>query len=97
MKRLLICAISIVALLATSSCSIFKNNINSEQTYLSVEIFQTLSKDSALAHTTGWDYDVVKIITSEDVYYDGTKEQWEKIKIYDGNDSLLSAELHFAE
>ena len=62
-----------VALLATSSCSIFKNNINSEQTYLSVEIFQTLSKDSALALTTGWDYDVVMIITSEDVYYDGKK------------------------
>ena len=33
----------------------------------------------------------------KDVYYDGTKEQWEKIKIYDGNGSLLSAELHFAE
>ncbi|MBR2485960.1 MAG: leucine-rich repeat domain-containing protein, partial [Clostridia bacterium] len=33
----------------------------------------------------------------KDVYYDGTKEQWEKIKIYDCNDSLLSAELHFAE
>jgi hypothetical protein len=33
----------------------------------------------------------------KDVYYDGTKEQWEKIKIYYDNDSLLSAELHFAE
>ena len=32
-----------------------------------------MSKDSALALTTGWDYDVVMIITSEDVYYHGKK------------------------
>ena len=48
------------------------NNINAEQTNLNVEIFQTLSKTSALAHTSLWsDYKIVKIVTTKDVYYDG--------------------------
>ena len=71
MKRLISYALILILALLMSSCSILKNNINSEQTYLSVEIFQTLSRTEALAHTTGWDFKVVKVVTSEDTYYDG--------------------------
>lgn len=69
MKKLLSLLCVTVPMLLTTSCGIFSNNINSEQTYLSVEIFQTLSKYEALACTSDWK--VVKVITSEDVYYDG--------------------------
>ena len=31
-----------------------------------------------------------------DVYYDGTKSQWNKIKIGEGNESLKNAEIHYA-
>ena len=41
----------------------------SNSAYLSVEIIQTLSKNEALAWTK--DYDIVKIETTSEVYYDG--------------------------
>ena len=31
-----------------------------------------------------------------DVYYDGTKSQWNKIKIGEGNESLKNAVIHYA-
>lgn len=52
-----------------------KNNATSKPKYtveyISVEIFQTLSKTEALARTSDWD--VVKLETTTDVYYDGKK------------------------
>ena len=33
----------------------------------------------------------------KDVYYDGTEEMWEKIEIDSGNNTLLNADIHFAE
>ena len=30
-----------------------------------------------------------------DIYYEGTEEQWSQICIYDGNDDLISANIHF--
>ena len=32
-----------------------------------------------------------------DVYYDGTKEQWESVTVRTGNDSLLNATVHYAK
>ncbi len=71
MKKILSLFCLIATTCLTSSCSIFRNNINNEQTYLSLEIFQTLSKYEALAHTNDYDYKVVKVVTSEETYYDG--------------------------
>ena len=72
MKKLLSILILTISTLCVTSCGIMNNNINAEQTNLNVEIFQTLSKTSALAHTSLWsDYKVVKIVTTKDVYYDG--------------------------
>ena len=80
MKKLLSILILTISTLCVTSCGIMNNNINAEQTHLNVEIFQTLSKTSALAHTTGWDYKVVKIITNNEVYYDGkTISGWFKL------------------
>ena len=59
-----------------TSCGVIVNNtpqsdISSAQTYLSVEIFQTLSNTEALAHTSN--YKVVKLETGTEIYYDGKK------------------------
>lgn len=64
MKKVL----TLICLLVLSSAA---NAANDDKVYLSVEIIQTLSKTSALARTSNWD--VVKIQTSKDVYYDGKK------------------------
>lgn len=55
-----------MALIAASESS---NNISREKTNLNLTIFQTLGKHEALARTNN--YDVVKIETVSDVYYDG--------------------------
>lgn len=47
------------------------SNINSDQKYLSVEIFQTLSKTAALARTP--DNKVIKLETDSEIFYDGKK------------------------
>lgn len=57
-----------MALLAASQS---EDNISKENTYLNLSIFQTLSKHEALAYTNN--YDVVKIETATDTYYDGKK------------------------
>lgn len=67
MKRII--ALISIALLCFTSCSVMQNNINKEKTYLSVKIFQTLNKNAALARTDRWD--VVKIESLEEMYYDG--------------------------
>lgn len=71
MRRFLFLLLCVFGIMILPSCSIIKNNINTEQTYLKVKIFQTLSKTSALASTSAWDYKVVKVITNEELYYDG--------------------------
>lgn len=71
MKRLISILAMVIATLCFTSCGVMQNNINSEETRLNVEIFQTLSSTTALAHTTGWDYKVVMIKTNNDIYYDG--------------------------
>lgn len=45
------------------------DNISLEKTHLNLKIFQTLGKHQALAWTTH--YDIVKIITLDNIYYDG--------------------------
>lgn len=71
MKRLFTILLLTISTICITSCGIM-TNINAEQTNLNVEIFQTLSKTSALAHTSLWsDYKIVKIVTTKDVYYDG--------------------------
>lgn len=47
------------------------SDISSDQTYLSVEIFQTISKTEALAWTRN--YKVVKLETESEIYFDGKK------------------------
>ncbi len=76
MKKLF--AILFVALLIFSSCDApyYATEDDTSTTYtskqnLSVKIFQTLDKNSALARTS--DYDVVKLVTMEEMYYDGKK------------------------
>ena len=72
--RLIILAL--LASISLSSCSVVKNNISSTTTYLSLTIFQTLDKGIALARTDSWD--IVRIDTIEDMYYDGKK--WDTCK-----------------
>lgn len=52
-----------------TSCAAMNSGQRVETTYLSVEIFQTLGKNAALARTRDWK--VVKIESLEDMYYDG--------------------------
>ena len=57
-----------------TSCGIMLNSstdsdISSDRTYLSVEIFQTLSKTEALAWTRN--YKIVKLETDTEIFYDG--------------------------
>ena len=68
MKHIIILLSLLVSLLFTS-CAAMKSGQGIETTYLSVEIFQTLNKNAALAHTRDWK--VVKIESLEDTYYDG--------------------------
>lgn len=71
MKRIVFLLIAIISL---SSCSVLKpTNDGVKSVFLNVKIFQTLDKCSALAHTkTSYGYagDCVKIVTTEDMYYD---------------------------
>lgn len=80
MKRAFLIAVSTILVLFTcSSCfsaasissSSYGNDISKDDTYLDLTIMQTLSKGEALAKTS--DYDIVKIETLEEVYYDGKK------------------------
>ncbi len=73
MKQFLL---SLFIAVALTSCSVLgfggsqdRSNISSRNTYLSVKIFQTLDEGSALAITDN--HDAVKIISNEEVYYDG--------------------------
>ena len=64
---LLLCAV-------LASCSIYSpsnSNISKKDTYLYLTIIQTHSEHQALAWTE--DYDVVKVMTYGDTYYDGKK------------------------
>ena len=64
---LLLCAVLV-------SCSIYSpssSNISKKDTYLYLTIIQTHSEHQALAWTE--DYDVVKVMTYGDTYYDGKK------------------------
>ena len=61
-------ALTLIVLLVLSW---FANADNREKVYLTVEIFQTLDKKSALARDSDWK--VVKIQTQKDIYYDGKK------------------------
>lgn len=56
-----------------SSCSTYNANTNtgSSLTHLYLRIFQTLNEHEALAFTRS--YDVVKIITDSDIYFDDKK------------------------
>lgn len=47
------------------------SNISKDTTYLTLTVFQTLDPQSALAFNRN--FDVVKIETSSDIYYDGKK------------------------
>lgn len=66
MKRILILLITMFAL---TSCSVFYSaNEIGHVTYLNVKIFQTLSKNSALADIASGS--VAEVITTKDIYYD---------------------------
>lgn len=83
MKRVFTVFALIITSLCFTSCGIFTknvNNISKEQASLEVEIFQTLSSTSALAYTTSNNYKIVKIVTENEVYYDGkTISGWFKL------------------
>ncbi|MBO7617254.1 MAG: hypothetical protein J6T22_08620 [Bacteroidales bacterium] len=76
-KALLLLSLSI--LLLVSSCSIFTRTSLSHATigdncYLNATIFQAVNSHEALATTSREPNSiVVKLITSEDIYYDGKK------------------------
>lgn len=70
-KIMLILAVMLTAICVTS-CGMLTNNINANETYLSVKIIQTLGDGEALAMTNkGWEYNVVKVVSNSEVYYDG--------------------------
>lgn len=70
MKKILSFLFSI--LFITTSCSSLSQSDNhKEYRSLSVTIFQTLNKNEALALTPN--YDVVKIVSYDDIFYDGKK------------------------
>lgn len=71
MKRLISILVLLITSLCITSCGLLSNNINSRQTYLSVEIFQTLGSGAGLAMTPS--YDVIKVVSNNEVYYDGKK------------------------
>jgi len=80
MKKL---ALLLLCTLLLGSCSIFTpttystfnstpaSDISKTDTYLTLKVFQTFDKGSALAMTER--FDVVKIISSIDTYYDGKR------------------------
>ena len=79
MKKKLLLLLSISTLLLISSCSILSrvsltNASIGDKCYLNATIFQAVNSHEALA-TTGRELNsiVVKLITSEDTYYDGKK------------------------
>ena len=79
MKRKLLPLFSISILLLVSSCSIFtraslSNATIGDKCYLNATIFQAVNSHEALA-TTSRELNsiVVKLITSEDTYYDGKR------------------------
>lgn len=80
MKKSLILLILSLIVIGTTCTSCFtsratiastdsRSNISSNRTNLTVKIFQTLNKNEALAFTE--QFDVVKIVTVTDMYYDG--------------------------
>jgi len=74
-------ALLLLCTLLLGSCSVFtptyttystpKSDISKTDTYLTLKVFQTFDKGSALAMTES--FDVVKIISSIDTYYDGKR------------------------
>lgn len=58
-----------------SSAGETSSSYDEDLTYLSVEIFQTLSQTEALAWTK--DYKVVKLVTESEILYDGKKVKGE--------------------
>ena len=62
--------ITTLALMSASTKS-SRNNISKETSYLSLKIIQTLGKGEALAVTEK--YDIVKIASLSDIYYDGKR------------------------
>lgn len=77
MKKKILLLLSISILLFVSSCSVFtmaslSNASIGDKCYLDAKIFQALNSHEALA-TTGYNLNniIVKLITSEDTYYDG--------------------------
>ena len=79
MKKKLFLLLSISTILLVSSCSLFSivslsHASIGDKCYLNATIFQAVNSHEALA-TTGRELNsiVVKLITSEDTYYDGKK------------------------
>ena len=78
MKKKLLLLLSILILLFVSSCSLFRplsNTTIGDKRYLNVRIFQAYNNHEALA-TTNYNTTnniVVKLITYEDIFYDGKK------------------------
>lgn len=60
-----------LALLSSAASWSSNNNISREKTYLDLKIIQVLGKGEALAVTDK--FDVVKIESLNDIYYDGKK------------------------
>ena len=79
MKKIVLLLLALIPLLFVSSCSVFTRVSLSHATigdkcYLNATIFQAVNSHEALA-TTSRELNsiVVKLITSEDTYYDGKK------------------------
>lgn len=79
MKKKLLLLLSISILLFASSCSVFtRTSLSSarigDKCYLRVKIFQALNSHEALATSTDNSSNiVVKLITTEDTFYDGKR------------------------
>ena len=76
MKKKLLLLLSISILLFASSCSVFTRTSLSHATigdtcYLRVKIFQALNSHEALAKSNENNSIVVKLITTEDAFFDG--------------------------
>lgn len=76
MKKKLLLLLSISILLFVSSCAVFTrtplyNAKIGDQCYLRVKIFQALNSHEALAKGNEINSIVVKLITTEDTFYDG--------------------------
>ena len=85
MKRKLLLLFFISTLLCVSSCSIFRTPLNSasigDKCYLNVKIFQAFNSHEALAKGSTDNSIVVKLITTEDVFYDGKVLRGEYIMV----------------